>query len=72
MLRRRWSRSRPVRFRLPKPARCSTVVTFLVSARARSIGWAAGSFKIGLIVGAVLGVPAGIGGVYRRYRGYFA
>ena len=31
---------------------------------------AAGSTKTGLVVGAVLGVPAGIVAVYYRYRGY--
>ena len=36
------------------------------------IGWAAGSFAFGLLAGAVVGVPAGIFAVYRRYRGYFA
>jgi hypothetical protein len=34
-------------------------------------GWAAGSFGPGLIVGAVVGLPAGVYVVYRRYRGYF-
>jgi len=36
------------------------------------IGWAAGSFGAGLIVGAVIGLPAGVIAVYRRYRGYFS
>ena len=36
------------------------------------IGWAAGSLKGGLILGAVLGVPLGIAGVWRRYRSYFS
>jgi len=36
------------------------------------IGWAAGSAGIGLLIGAVLGIPAGIFAVYRRYRGFFA
>ena len=35
------------------------------------IGWAVGSFGPGLIVGAVVGLPAGVYAVYRRYRGYF-
>ncbi len=35
------------------------------------VGWAAGSFGPGLIVGAVVGLPAGVAAVYRRYRGYF-
>jgi hypothetical protein len=32
------------------------------------IGWAAGSLGIGLLIGIVVGIPAGIVGVYRRYR----
>jgi F0F1-type ATP synthase assembly protein I len=36
------------------------------------IGWAVGSFGPGLIVGAVIGLPAGVIAVYRRYRGYFS
>jgi hypothetical protein len=32
-------------------------------------GWAAGSVGIGVLVGAVVGVPAAIVSVYRRYRG---
>ena len=35
------------------------------------VGWAAGSVGIGILVGAFLGVPAGILAVYRRYRGAF-
>jgi F0F1-type ATP synthase assembly protein I len=36
------------------------------------IGWAAGSVGIGCLVGAVIGIPAGIFAVYRRYRGAFS
>lgn len=35
------------------------------------VGWAAGSPGLGALGGAVVGVPAGILAVYRRYRGYF-
>jgi F0F1-type ATP synthase assembly protein I len=35
-------------------------------------GWAAGAFGPGLIVGAVVGLPAGVFAVWRRYRGYFS
>jgi len=35
------------------------------------IGWAAGSTGLGALGGAVVGVPAGVFAVYRRYRGYF-
>jgi hypothetical protein len=35
------------------------------------VGWGAGSAAIGALVGAVIGIPASIFVVYRRYRGYF-
>jgi hypothetical protein len=35
------------------------------------IGSAAGSVGIGVAIGAVIGIPAAIGSVYRRYRGVF-
>ncbi len=35
------------------------------------VGWAAGSVGIGILVGAVVGVPAGVFAVYRRYRRFF-
>jgi F0F1-type ATP synthase assembly protein I len=49
-----------------------TIVTFLGVGAGALIGWAAGSFSIGLIVGAILGLPAGVAAVYRRYRRYFS
>ena len=36
------------------------------------IGWAAGSTAYGTLGGVVVGIPAGIYAVYRRYRDYFA
>ena len=36
------------------------------------VGWLAGSWGIGLLVGAVLGIPLGVFMVYRRYRGAFS
>ena len=36
------------------------------------VGWAAGSVGYGVLVGAIVGVPAGVFTVYRRYRRYFA
>jgi hypothetical protein len=33
------------------------------------VGWAGGSVGIGILGGSVVGVPAGIVAVYRRYRG---
>jgi F0F1-type ATP synthase assembly protein I len=47
-------------------------VTLVAAAIGSLIGWAAGSVGLGLLVGAVVGVPAGVFAVYRRYRGYFA
>jgi F0F1-type ATP synthase assembly protein I len=35
------------------------------------VGWAAGSTSLGALGGAVVGIPAGVFVVYRRYRGYF-
>jgi hypothetical protein len=36
------------------------------------IGWVAGSWQLGALGGAVVGVPAGVAAVYRRYRGAFS
>jgi hypothetical protein len=35
------------------------------------IGWAAGSIGLGALGGAIVGIPAGVYSVYRRYRGAF-
>jgi hypothetical protein len=35
------------------------------------IGWAAGSWQLGALAGAVVGIPAGTVAVYRRYRSFF-
>ena len=35
------------------------------------LGWGAGSAAIGALVGAVIGIPASIFVVYRRYREHF-
>lgn len=35
------------------------------------VGYAAGSLGIGVAIGAVIGIPASIVAVYRRYRGAF-
>lgn len=48
------------------------LVTLIGLGAGALIGWAAGSFGAGLIVGAVIGLPAGVIAVYRRYRGYFS
>jgi hypothetical protein len=35
------------------------------------VGWAAGSAGDGALGGVVVGLPAGVFAVYRRFRGYF-
>ena len=35
------------------------------------VGWAAGSWALGALGGAVVGVPAGVAAVYYRYREAF-
>jgi hypothetical protein len=34
-------------------------------------GWAAGNAGYGVLGGVVVGIPAGVFAVYRRFRGYF-
>jgi F0F1-type ATP synthase assembly protein I len=46
-----------------------TVASILVGAL---IGWLAGSWGLGALGGAVVGIPAGVFVVYRRYRGAFS
>ena len=36
------------------------------------VGWAAGSWTLGALVGAVVGIPLAVFAVYRRYRGAFS
>ena len=48
------------------------VVTLLCIGLGTLIGWLVGAAKIGLIVGAVVGLPAGVSTVYIRYHEYFA
>ena len=47
-------------------------ITALCIAVGTLLGWIAGNLKLGLIAGTVIGIPAGIGGVYLRYHEYFA
>jgi F0F1-type ATP synthase assembly protein I len=46
--------------------------TVLFIAVGAAVGWLAGNWPIGALVGAVLGIPAGVVAVYRRYRGVFS
>ncbi len=36
------------------------------------VGWLLGSWTLGALAGVVLGIPAGVFAVYRRYRGAFS
>jgi F0F1-type ATP synthase assembly protein I len=65
----------PVADRSFPPVEAGTLlalVTLLGVGAGALIGWAAGSFSTGLIIGAVIGLPAGVFAVYRRYRSYFS
>ena len=33
------------------------------------VGWAAGEVGYGILAGAMIGIPAGVGAVYVRYKG---
>jgi F0F1-type ATP synthase assembly protein I len=48
------------------------VVTLLGIGLGTLIGWLFDATKIGLIVGAILGLPAGVAAVYMRYHDAFA
>jgi hypothetical protein len=64
----------PVASRSFPPVEAGTllaVVTLLSLGLGTLIGWGAGAPGAGLIVGAVIGLPAGILAVYFRYRRYF-
>jgi hypothetical protein len=36
------------------------------------LGWAAGNAAYGALAGVVVGLPAGVFAVYRRFKGYFS
>jgi hypothetical protein len=36
------------------------------------VGWAAGNPAYGALAGVVVGIPAGVFAVYRRFKGYFS
>jgi hypothetical protein len=64
--------SKPRAFPPAEAGALLAVVTLLSVGLGALIGWVAGSLKIGLIVGAIIGIPAGIGAVYIRYHDAFA
>jgi hypothetical protein len=45
--------------------------TFALIAIGALIGWAAGSAALGFLGGAIVGIPAGVFAVYKRYVGAF-
>ena len=47
-------------------------VTVAAIAIGALVGWAAGSIGLGCLGGAVVGIPAGVYSVYRRYKGAFS
>jgi F0F1-type ATP synthase assembly protein I len=46
-------------------------VILAVTALGALIGWFAGSIGIGILIGAVIGIPGGTFAVYRKYRNAF-
>jgi hypothetical protein len=53
------------------PAAAGTVLagtTAACIAGGALVGWAAGSLGYGMLAGAMIGVPAGVGAVYLRYK----
>jgi hypothetical protein len=36
------------------------------------VGWAVGETAYGVLAGVVIGLPAGVFAVYRRFKGYFS
>lgn len=57
------------------PAEAGLVIIAAVAicgAAGALVGWAVGSVGLGVLVGVVVGLPAGVFNVYRRFRGYFS
>jgi len=44
----------------------------MCAAGGAGVGWAAGSTGLGVLGGVVVGIPAGVFVVYRRFKGYFS
>jgi hypothetical protein len=58
-----------------QPIEAGAVLAGTVSACAGGgalVGWAAGNAAYGALGGVVVGLPAGVFAVYRRFRSYFA
>ncbi|MGZ4358376.1 MAG: hypothetical protein ACXVY8_01640 [Gaiellaceae bacterium] len=45
--------------------------TALAAGAGALIGWGLGRVEIGVVAGVLVGIPAGILAVYRRYRDFF-
>jgi F0F1-type ATP synthase assembly protein I len=70
-----WRRMEPARRQSFQPAGAGALLLATTGAGigiGALIGWAAGSWTLGALGGAVAGIPAGVFAVYRRYRGYFS
>jgi hypothetical protein len=58
-----------------QPVEAGTILAGTVGACAGGgalIGWGFGSAGLGVLGGVVLGIPAGVFAVYRRFKGYFS
>jgi len=58
-----------------QPAEAGAILAGTVGACAGGgalVGWAAGGTRYGVLGGVVVGLPAGVLAVYRRFRGYFS
>jgi hypothetical protein len=44
----------------------------MCAAGGAGVGWAFGSTGLGVLGGVVVGIPAGVFTVYRRFKGYFS
>jgi hypothetical protein len=58
-----------------QPAEAGAILAGTVGACAGGgalVGWAAGSAGLGVLAGVVVGIPAGVFAVYRRFKGYFS
>jgi F0F1-type ATP synthase assembly protein I len=58
-----------------QPAEAGAILAGSVGACAGGgalVGWAAGNTGYGILGGVVLGLPAGVFAVYRRFKGYFS
>ena len=58
-----------------QPAEAGAILAGSVGACAGGgalVGWAAGNTAYGILGGVVLGLPAGVFAVYRRFKGYFS